>query len=89
LYRERFIILSSVAGGFTGMKTDPTADSRKWVFLPDQLPCLVKFPFLHPNHESLNVIACRTGFIAGWGFDNKLGLEIPPGPRLIPEQGPQ
>jgi len=22
------------------------------------------------------------------GFDDVLGLEIPPGPRLIPEQGP-
>lgn len=85
---ECLVILSSVAGGFAGMETDSTADSRKWVFFPDQLPGLVKFPFLHQNHKSFDVIASGTGFIAGRGLEDVLGLEVPPSPRLIPEQGP-
>jgi hypothetical protein len=71
------------------METDATADSRKWVLFSNQLPGLVKFPFLHQNHKPFDVIASGTGFVAGRSFDDVLGLEIPPGPRLIPEQGPR
>ena len=71
------------------MKTDPAANTRKWILFPDQLPRLPKFPFSHQNHKAFDIISGWADFIAGRGFNGILGLEISPRPSLIPEHRPQ
>jgi hypothetical protein len=86
---EGLIIFSSIARGFTGMITDSATDTWKRIFLFDQLPGFPKFSLSCQNHKAFDIVSRRAYLIAGRGFHDILGFEIPPCPCFVPEHRSQ
>jgi hypothetical protein len=84
-----FVELSSITGRFARVKTDPSTDARKRVFLFDQVPGFTIFPFSGQDHEAFDIGSSRTGLVAGRGLHHISRSEVPPGPCLIPVHRPQ
>jgi hypothetical protein len=61
---NRFIKPSTIALRLAGMKTDPTTDSWKRVFLSDQTPGPFKITLVYFLNERDDVVSRRTGRVA-------------------------
>ena len=62
---DRGIELAAIAGGLAGMVADPAVDTRHRVVLGQTLPSLLETARLRVRQPSLDVLARRTGVVAG------------------------
>jgi hypothetical protein len=85
---NRFIKLSAIALRFAGMKTDPTTDPGKRVFLLDQTPGPFNIALIYLLDEGNDIVPCWTGYIAGRCLILIKRLLGPPCTCLVPVHMP-